>query len=159
MAPQSEQLVALLQKAWQGEWYGVRVYGELAAARKDPVETSTLLELAVLETYVLGELTVALLGLGIEPELGGIEAEADVDLEAHRDDDWMSLIAWVKSDAEVALSHYQPMPELVVDDVTLSQLATLVVEHEKALISFAQGTLAGDPKALDDVRALVRVDS
>ena len=159
VAPQSEQFDTLLQKAWQGEWYGVRVYGELAAARKDPVQTATLLELVVLETYVLGELTVALLGLGIEPELGGIEAEADVDLEAHRDDEWMSLISWLKSDAEVALGHYLPMPGLVVDDVTLSRLAVLVVEHEKALISFAERTLASDPKALADVRALVRVDS
>ena len=83
--PESEVLVALLQKAWQGEWYGVRVYGELAAARNDPSETATMLELVVLETYVLGELTVALLSLGIEPDPGPMEAEADVDLAEHVD--------------------------------------------------------------------------
>jgi hypothetical protein len=37
-------------------------------------------------------------------------------------------------------------------------LAHLVVAHEEALISFAQRTLAGEPNALDDVRALLRVD-
>ena len=156
--PESEVLVALLQKAWQGEWYGVRVYGELAATRTDPSETATLLELVVLETYVLGELTVALLSLGIEPDPGPMEAEADVDLAEHASDDWLTLIRWLQSDAEVALGHYRPMPELAASDPSLAGLAHLVVVHEEALISFAQRTLAGEPDALGDIRALLRID-
>lgn len=158
VAPQSEQLVTLLQKAWQGEWYGVRVYGELAASRKDPNESATLLELVVLETYVLGELTVALLSLGLEPDVGDMESEAEVDLNAHRDDEWQALVAWLKSDAEVALETYRPLPELVADDASLSGLARLVVDHERALISFAERSLEGGGNALEDVRALVRID-
>src|SRR3954454_19868639 len=99
VVPDSEQLVALLLKAWRGEWYGVRVYGELAAARTKPEEAATLLELVVLETYVLGELTVALLALGVEPDLGSTEAEADTDLAVHSTDEWESLIEWLKVDA------------------------------------------------------------
>ena len=41
---------------------------------------------------------------------------------------------------------------------SLAGLAQLVVAHEEALISFAQRTLAGEPDALGDVRALLRVD-
>ena len=148
----------LLQQAWQGEWYGVRVYGELAAQRAKPDETATLLELVVLETYVLGELTVALLGLGIEPDLGSIESEADHDLAAHAEDDWNTLIEWLKADAEVALGNYVQLPELAAGDETLSRLASLVLDHEGALITFANRTLAGESGALSDVRALVRVE-
>ena len=156
--PDSEQLVALLLKAWRGEWYGVRVYGELAAARNTPEEAATLLELVVLETYVLGELTVALLALGVEPDLGATEAEADTDLAVHVADDWQSLIEWLKGDAEVTLRHYLPLLELCADDETLSRLATLVIDHEKALITFASRTLAEQGDALGDVRALVQAE-
>jgi hypothetical protein len=158
VAPHSEQLVALLQKAWQGEWYGVRVYGELAAQRSKPDETATLLELVVLETYVLGELTIALLGLGLEPDLGPVEAEADADLAEHSADDWTTLIEWLKSDAEVALEGYLPLPELAAGDDTLARLAALVVDHERALVTFANRTLAGESGAMSDIRALVRVE-
>jgi hypothetical protein len=103
VASTSSQLVPLLQKAWQGEWYGVRVYSDLAASRSSMAETATLLELVTLETYVLGELTVALLALGVEPDLGDIEAEADADLAAHATDDWRSLVSWLGSDARGAL--------------------------------------------------------
>src|SRR5215203_535225 len=88
--PETERLVSLLHQAWQGEWYGVRIYGELAAARADPIETATMLELVVLETYVLGELTVALFSLGVEPDPGPMEAEADVDLAEHVNDEWLT---------------------------------------------------------------------
>ena len=158
MPPESEQLVALLQHAWQGEWYGVRVYSELAAGRADAKETATLLELVVLETYVLGELTVALLGLGVEPEPGPVEAEADADLAAHVGDEWLPLVRWLRSDAEVALGQYLPLPGLAASEPELLPLATLVVEHERALISFAERTLAGDADPLAEVRALVRVE-
>jgi hypothetical protein len=156
--PESEDLVALLYRAWQGEWYGVRVYGELAAARTDPSETATMLELVVLETYVLGELTVALLSLGIEPDPGSMEAEAELDLAEHASDDWLTLVRWLQADAEVALGHYRALPELAGSEPSLAPLAYLVVAHEKALISFAQRTLAGRSEALNDVRALVRID-
>ena len=158
VASHSEQLVALLQKAWQGEWYGVRVYGELAAQRAKPDETATLLELVVLETYVLGELTIALLGLGVEPDLGGVEAVANADVAARATDDWAALMRWLKSDAEVALSGYLQLPELAAGDDTLSRLAALVVDHERALITFASRSLAGESGALADVRALVQVE-
>ena len=158
MPSETENLVALLHKAWQGEWYGVRVYGELAAARTDPAERATMLELVVLETYVLGELTVALLSLGIEPDPGPMEAEAEVDLAEHGGDEWPTLIGWLQSDAEVALGHYRPLPDLAASEPSLADLAHLVVAHEEALISFAQRTLAGEPEALRDVRALLRVD-
>lgn len=158
MPPQTEQLVALLHRAWQGEWYGVRVYSELAATRKDPIETATILELVVLETYVLGELTVALMGLGVAAEPGPMEDEAEVDLAAHVDDEWLPMIAWLKSDAEVALAEYLPLPELAASDPDLLRLAHLVVDHEKAIIAFSERTLAGDPDALAGVRALVRID-
>ncbi|MFL6182022.1 MAG: hypothetical protein ACJ73J_06890 [Actinomycetes bacterium] len=158
MVPDSEQLVALLLKAWRGEWYGVRVYGELAAARTKSEEAAILLELVVLETYVLGELTVALLALGVEPDLGSTEAEADTDLAVHSTDEWESLIEWLKVDAEVALHRYLPLLEICADDEALSRLATLVVDHERALITFASRTLAGHSDALGGVRALVRAE-
>jgi len=153
----SGQFVALLQRAWQGEWYGVRVYSDLAAGRPDAQETAALLELVALETYVLGELTVALFGLGVEPDIGAAEDEAEVDLATHASDGWRDLVRWLKSDAEVALGHYRPLPDLAAG-TSLSALADLVVAHEHALISWAERTLAGDPHALDDVRAIVRVD-
>ena len=158
MTSDSEQLVALLQKAWQGEWYGVRVYGELAARRPSAQETATLLELVVLETYVLGELTVALLALGVEPDLGQAEAQADSDLTTHEADEWASLVKWLKADAEVALRNYLPLPDLTIGDDSLSRLAALVVAHEEALITFADRTLANASDALAEVRALVRVE-
>jgi hypothetical protein len=158
VASDSEQLVTLLHKAWQGEWYGVRVYGELAAARSANDEAAALLELVVLETYVLGELTVALLALGIEPATDAVEVEAEADVAAHSGDEWNDLVSWLKKDAEVALGHYLPLQTLTVGDAPLESLAALVVEHERALISFAERTLAGQGDALGAVRALVRIE-
>jgi len=155
---ETEQFVALLQKAWQGEWYGVRVYGGLAASRTDASESAAMLELVVLETYVLGELTVALLGLGVEPDPGAVEAEADADVTAHASDDWATLLRWLQSDAQVALGHYLPLRELSASDPSLEELADLVVTHEEALITFAKRSLAGDVDALEDIRTLVRID-
>lgn len=157
MVSDQEQLTALLVKAWQGEWYGVRVYGELAASRPEAHETAAMLELVALETYVLGELTVALLGMGVEPEPGPMAELADADLGAHSGDDWTSLLTWLRSDAAGALGQYLPLPGLAAGDVALSQLAALVVDHERALVTFAERTLAGRDDALDAVRALVRV--
>jgi hypothetical protein len=148
----------LLQQAWRGEWYGVRVYGELADARPRADQAAALLELVVLETYVLGELTVALFGLGVEPELGDIEAEATADTAAHLLDEWVDLAAWIKADAETALGLYRPLLDLVGDDATLADVASVVVDHERALVSFADRTLRGESGALDDVRALVRAE-
>jgi hypothetical protein len=154
----SEQLVALLHTAWQGEWYGVRVYGEIAAARPAAHEAATMLELVVLETYVLGELTVALLALGIEPETDPVEAEADADVAAHVDDEWDALITWLGEDAESALAKYLPLQALTAGDPSLALLAQLVIDHERALISFAERTASGRADALDDVRSLVRIE-
>lgn len=136
----------------------MRVYGELASVRDDPTERAALLELVVLETYVLGELTVALMALGFEPLMGDVEAEADADLAAHRADDWPTLVQWLQRDAEVALGEYLPMRDLTASDPSLSGVARLVVAHEEALISFTQRTLAGQAGALDDVRALIGQD-
>jgi hypothetical protein len=155
VASSSEPLVALLQKAWRREWYGVRVYGELAARPQYSQEAATMLELVVLESYVLGELTVALLALGIEPDLDGVEADAETDLATHAQDEWAALVAWIKSDAESALDDYRDLPDLAGDG--LAGVADLVVAHEQALVTFASKTLAGRGGVLDEVRALVRV--
>src|SRR6185436_1343797 len=101
---------------------------------------------------------IALLALGVEPDLGSVEAEAETNLATHSADDWRTLIEWLKSDAEVALRQYLPLPEMCVGDETLSRVASLVVDHERALITFASRTLAGDSDALGDVRVLVRVE-
>lgn len=133
------------------------MYSALAGAREEPQQTAGLLELVALEAYVLGELTVALLGLGVDADLGDMEATAAADTRAHAGDAWPDLVAWLKTDAEIALSHYAPMTDLAAG-TSLEGLADLVVSHERALISWAERTLAGAPDALADVRALVRSD-
>jgi hypothetical protein len=77
---------------------------------------------------------------------------------AHASDDWLTLLRWLQSDAEVALSNYLPLRELSASDPSLAELADLVVTHEEALITFAKGSLAGEADALEGIRALVRID-
>ena len=148
-------MLPMLERAWSGEWYGVCVYEGLAEARHDADEASALRELVVLETYVLGELTTALVALGVEPEPQLMADEVDRDLSAHRDDPWPTLLEWLATDAETALAEYLPLVELVEDDPDLVALADLVVAHERALIAFARGSTAGASDPLAEVRALL----
>lgn len=145
----------MLERAWSGEWYGVCVYEGLADARQEADEASALRELVVLETYVLGELTTALVALGVEPDPQRTVDEVDRDLSAHRHDSWPVLLEWLATDAETALAEYLPLVELVADAPDLAALADLVVAHERALIAFARGSAAGAPEPLAEVRALL----
>lgn len=152
-------VLQMLERAWSGEWYGVCVYEGLAEARHDADEARALRELVVLETYVLGELTTALVALGVEPDPQGMAGEIDRDLSAHRDDPWPALLDWLASDAEAALAESLPLVELVQDDSDLAALADLVVVHERALIAFARGSATGAPDPLAEVRALLGSES
>jgi hypothetical protein len=61
-------------------------------------------------------------------------------------------------DAESALAKYLPLQALTAGDPSLALLAQLVIDHERALISFAERTASGRADALDDVRSLVRIE-
>jgi hypothetical protein len=147
---------ALLEQAWLGEWYGVQVYGALAEAREDRGEREILRELTALESFVLGEVTVALAALGDEVDPVNVAYEAEADIAAHARDDWHDLLHWIGADAEVALNEYGPLPELTAHDPDLARLADLVCTHERALISFTKREQAGEEDALSDVRALMQ---
>lgn len=152
-------MLQMLERAWSGEWYGVCVYEGLAEARHDADEASALRELVVLETYVLGELTTALVALGVEPDSQRVADVVHRDLSAHRDDPWPVLLEWLANDAETALAAYLPLVELAEDAPDLAALADLLVAHERALIAFARGSAAGLSDPLAEVRALLGSDA
>jgi hypothetical protein len=148
-------VLPMLERAWSGEWYGVCVYEGLAEARQDADQASSLRELVALETYVLGELTTALVAFGVEPDPQRVADEVDRDLSTHRDDPWPALLEWLATDAEMALAEHLPLVELAEGDPDLAALADLVVAHERALIAFARGSAAGASEPLAEVRALL----
>lgn len=152
------ELLRLLERAWLGEWYGVCVYEGLAEARADADQSRALRQLVVLEAYVLGELTTALVALGVEPDPVGVAEEAAHDLATHRDDPWPTLLEWLATDAETALAEYLSMVVLAEDTPGVATLVDLVVAHERALIAFARGALAGRADPLAEVRALLGAD-
>src|SRR3954469_21061960 len=147
---------ALLERAWLGEWYGVQVYGALAEAREDRGEREMLRELTALESFVLGEITVALAALGDEVDPVNVAYEAEADIASHSHDEWHDLLGWIRADAEVALNDYALLPELTTNDPDLAHLADLVCAHERALISFTERAQTGEEDALPDVRALMQ---
>jgi rubrerythrin len=149
-------MTALLEQAWLGEWYGVQVYGALADAREDRTEREMLRELTAMESFVLGEVTVALAALGDEVDPVNVAYEAEADIASHAHDEWHDLLRWIRADAEIALTKYRPLPELTAHDPDLARLADLVCNHERALIAFTERAQAGEEDALSDVRALMQ---
>ena len=154
-APTSDFPEQLL-RAWQGEVYGIEVYGALAESRTNPAESMKLRELLALEEYMEQQLMGVLERLSIETELGDTMQAADTDIKDQRSATWVALMTWLCHDAEVALGDYQPLRALStgVDEVT-QQVVTQLIDHERALIAFCVKELAGEDDSLADVRALL----
>ena len=58
---------AILLRAWQGEIYGVHVYGALAESRSNPTESQKLFELVGLEQSMRDQLALVLDALKVPP--------------------------------------------------------------------------------------------
>ena len=146
----------LLLQAWQGEVYGVQVFGSLAMRRPDPAEQRKLAVLVMLEQHVLDLLTPLLLRLVIPLDVADVEAQGERDTERQHDAQWTSLLRWISRDASTALGHYERLTALVPeDDQEAAAVAAVVIEHERALISFCTKELAGEDDSLADVNRVL----
>jgi hypothetical protein len=151
----SADFAALAIKAWQGEVYGVEVFGALAERRSDPQEVAKLLELVELEAHMEQRLAGMLVTLGIEPDFGTAMATAEADISAQARSSWAELLTWLTTDADVALSEYLPMLDLAPENPFVRDIVVEVVEHERALLSFCSAEILGAPDSLTAVRALL----
>lgn len=156
IAPEASDLDRMLLKAWQGEVYGVEVYGAFAERRVVPEESAKLRELVALEERMEALLSDVLDRRGIAAELDDVMAVADQDIRDQARSSWLALMEWLERDAAVALGEYEPMLELARsgDEVT-AQVVADVVAHERALVSFCAKERVGAPDSLADVRALL----
>lgn len=157
-APATDFRAQLLQ-AWQGEVFGIEVYGALAESRTDPTERMKLGELLALEEYMEQELVGVLERLSIEADLGDTMQMADSDISEQRSASWFALMTWLRQDAEAALADYQPMRALSSGvDEACQRVVTQLIAHELALVTFCVKELAGESDSLADVRALLSGD-
>lgn len=151
----SAEFGALVLQAWQGEVYGVEVYGALAERRSDPGETAKLNVLVELEEHMELRLSHVLVELKIEPDFGDVMANADEDVAAAAAMSWPDLLTWLTTDAETALGDYVRMAERTPDDIELKAVVAGVVAHERALIAFCDAERSGGSDSLSAVRALL----
>lgn len=155
----SGEFAALVLKAWQGEVYGVEVYGALAERRHSVAEASKLQSLVALEEHLEQRLARLLIDLNIPPDLGEVMTVAEADITSQRSSSWSELMTWLGADAEVALNEYTRMLELAPSDPFVREVVVDVVAHERALMSFCAAELAGDAESLAEVIALIPRDS
>jgi len=147
---------AILLRAWQGEIYGVHVYGALAESRSNPTESQKLFELVGLEQSMRDQLASVLDALKVPLDIGDVLQVAEHDIAQQRPSTWSELLRWMSADAAIALDEYLPL--LVADlppGSVASQVAKRVVEHERAIVAFCTKELAGEIDALQDVRLLL----
>ncbi len=147
---------AILLRAWQGEVYGVRVYGALAEARANTAERQKLFELVAMEESMRDQLSVVLATLQIPLDIGDDVLEgAERDIVQQRSSTWSELLRWMSADAAIALDEYLPLLLADLPPGSVSQVARRVVDHERAIIAFCTKELAGEIDALHDVRLLL----
>ncbi len=151
----SAEFAALVLQAWQGEVYGVEVYGAIAERRKDHAESAKFNELVELEEHMEQRLSQVLVDLEIEPDFGDVMATAEADVAEVALRPWSELMSWLASDAETALLDYTRMIECAPLDAAVRAVVVDVVAHERALIWFCQRELGGESDSLADVRALL----
>lgn len=146
----------LLLQAWQGEVYGIEVYGALADRLRVPAEAAKMRELVSLEEHMERQLADLLERLEIELDLDDVMAVADQDIRDQASSSWNDLLRWLANDASIALGDYQPMLELLpAGDGETRRVVTDVLTHERALITFCTKELAGETDSLNGVRALL----
>jgi hypothetical protein len=146
----------MLLQAWQGEVYGIEVYGALAERLRVPVEAAKMRELVVLEEHMERQLADLLERLGIELDLDDTMAVADQDIRDQASSSWHDLLRWLANQASISLGEYQPMVQLLPSgDEETRRVVTDVLAHEQALITFCAKELAGQDDSLAEVRALM----
>lgn len=155
----SGEFAALVLKAWQGEVYGVEVYGALAERRRSTAEASKLQSLVTLEEHMEQRLARLLITLDITPDLCDVLSVAEVDINALRSSSWAELMTWLNADAGTALSEYVRMLELAPTDPFVREVVVEVVAHERALMAFCEAELSGESESLAKVIALLPRDS
>ena len=151
----SAEFAALVLQAWQGEVYGVEVYGAIAERRNDRSESAKMNVLVELEENMERRLSQLLVDLEIEPDFGDVMAMAEDDVADVAIRPWDELMSWLTADAEVALVDYTRMLECAPHDVGVHSVVVDVVAHERALIAFGRGELEGVTDSLAGVRALL----
>ena len=154
--------MSALQRAFQGEVFGLAMYEALAAAQTDPWRRWHWRCLARLEQELLGDLEHLLRRLGaVQPADPG-EHDAGV-AEARRllDKTWTELISEFALDLPELVEEYSEIarhPVVVADRGGAGELVARLVEHEVAALSYCRAELAGDPPltSIGPVIALLR---
>jgi hypothetical protein len=147
---------AILLLAWQGEIYGVRVYGALAESRGSATESQKLFELVELEQSMRDQLASVLDALNVPRDIGDVLQVAERDIAQQRSSTWSELLRWISADAAIALDEYLPLLDADLPPGSVaSQVAERVVDHERAIVAFCTKELAGEIDALQDVRLLL----
>lgn len=144
-----------IERAYQGEVYGERLYAGLAAAMTDATNAEKWRVLTALEVMTKAHMKAVVVRHGgkIEPDPASLQ-QADVDVVKYASLAWQDLMRTFSQELDPVIAEYQALED-AADDQDKPALRILT-EHEVVTKEFCDSELSGDAeKSLDSVKALI----